>query len=304
MVKNVVDAYWQIAPGKKTLVFNVNIEHNNIVTHALKMEGLNVYSIDGLTPKNEREEILKKFSIEPDAIICNVGVLTTGFDEPTIESIILNRATKSLSLYLQMIGRGSRISENKQHFTVIDLGLNVKRHGFYNDTFDWETYFKFGKSKGNGKQGAMPVKECPKCSSLIHTRIMICPDCGHEFQSKEEKEAEEKKYKIIELLKINPPNIPIDKILELAKEKNYKPFYVVYKIATHVVNYENNHKVDLIENYDVIKDYMEKWCKAYGKTYNRFWSNILKEKINEIRGQNTAGNSNGSAQQAQGLVNF
>jgi superfamily II DNA/RNA helicase len=108
-----------------------------------------VYSITGETEKKERAEILQKFKQEPDAIICNVGVLTAGFDEPTIETIILNRATKSLSLYLQMIGRGSRLSENKSNFTVIDLGKNTARHGQYTDFFDWQTYFKNGTKKEN-----------------------------------------------------------------------------------------------------------------------------------------------------------
>jgi type I site-specific restriction endonuclease len=59
------------------------------------------------------------------AILTSVGILTTGFDEPTVDTIILNRATKSLTLYYQMIGRGSRKLPNKDQFTVIDLGNNA-----------------------------------------------------------------------------------------------------------------------------------------------------------------------------------
>ena len=86
---------------------------------------------------------------QQNAILCNVGVLTTGFDEPSIETIILNRATKSLSLYLQMVGRGSRLSENKEKFLVLDLGKNTTRHGAYTDYFDWQAYFQHG-AKLNG----------------------------------------------------------------------------------------------------------------------------------------------------------
>jgi len=137
MVHNVIESYWKLSAGKKTMVFNVNLNHNAAVYNAFRNEGLNVYSITGDTEKKERSEILQKFKVEKDAIICNVGVLTAGFDEPTIETIILNRATKSLSLYLQMIGRGSRPSENKSKFNVIDLGKNTVRHGYYDDYFDW-----------------------------------------------------------------------------------------------------------------------------------------------------------------------
>jgi type I site-specific restriction endonuclease len=293
MVLNVIEAYWKLSAGKKSLIFNVNIEHNNIVYSVLKNEGLNVYRIDGGTPKNEREQILKNFKTQPDAIICNVGVLTTGFDEPTIETIILNRATKSLALYLQMIGRGSRTYENKEFFTVIDLGLNVKRHGFYDDVFDWENFFKFGKSKGNGKEGAMPVKECPKCNSLVHTRVDLCPTCGHDFaEQREQDKKQEKERKLIELIRKKPVNIPIERIIEIAKERNHKDFAVLHKIAEHVVNYEKNNDIDLIENFELIKPFLLVWCKEYNRATNGFYNKILKEMINEKRGQNTTGNSN------------
>ena len=58
-------------------------------------------------------------------MLSSVSILTTGFDEPTVETIILNQATKSLTLYHQMIGRGSRVLENKKEFVVIDLGNNA-----------------------------------------------------------------------------------------------------------------------------------------------------------------------------------
>lgn len=78
----------------------------------------------------------------PNAILTSVSILTTGFDEPTIDTIILNRATKSLTLYYQMIGRGSRILNNKTTFAVIDLGNNYHRFGPWGSDLDWQTIFK------------------------------------------------------------------------------------------------------------------------------------------------------------------
>ena len=74
--------------------------------------------------------------------LTSVGILTTGFDEPTVETIILNRATKSLTLYFQMIGRGSRKLPNKDEFTVIDLGNNAARFGLWSDPVNWQHIFK------------------------------------------------------------------------------------------------------------------------------------------------------------------
>ena len=92
--------------------------------------------------KKERALILKWFKKTPGAILTSVSILTTGFDEPSVESIILNRATKSLTLYYQMIGRGSRILKDKKTFTVIDLGNNFHRFGPWGDDLDWQRIFK------------------------------------------------------------------------------------------------------------------------------------------------------------------
>jgi type I site-specific restriction endonuclease len=85
---------------------------------------------------------LQWFKDTPDAILTSVGILTTGFDEPSIESIIINRATKSLALYFQMIGRGSRVVNEKKEFLVVDLGNNVARFGNWTDEVDWQFIFK------------------------------------------------------------------------------------------------------------------------------------------------------------------
>lgn len=71
-----------------------------------------------------------------------MGILTTGFDVPDIEAIILNRATRSLTLYHQMIGRGSRVTESKKEFTVVDMGNNMARFGLWEEKVDWNLVFK------------------------------------------------------------------------------------------------------------------------------------------------------------------
>ena len=92
--------------------------------------------------KVEREEILHWFKTTPDAILTSVSILTTGFDEPTVDTIVLNRATKSLALYFQMIGRGSRILPTKNTFSVIDLGNNAARFGLWYEKIDWQYIFR------------------------------------------------------------------------------------------------------------------------------------------------------------------
>ncbi|MDP1745415.1 MAG: helicase-related protein, partial [Bacteroidota bacterium] len=98
--------------------------------------------LDNTNSDQERKDILHWFKTKPDAILTSVGILTTGFDEPTVETIILNRATKSLTLFYQMIGRGSRILPNKSEFTVIDLGNNALRFGLWDSYIDWQAIFR------------------------------------------------------------------------------------------------------------------------------------------------------------------
>jgi type I site-specific restriction endonuclease len=74
--------------------------------------------------------------------LTSVSILTTGFDEPSVQAIILNRATKSLTLYYQMIGRGSRRMNGKKFFNIIDLGNNAARFGTWDRVVDWQDVFQ------------------------------------------------------------------------------------------------------------------------------------------------------------------
>lgn len=142
MQSKLLNAYESTSLGKKTLIFNNGIHTSRHVYEVFKKAGYSVMYIDNTNTKEERKRILKWFKNTPDAILTSVGILTTGFDEPSIESIIINRATKSLALYFQMIGRGSRVVENKKEFLVVDLGNNVARFGNWTDEVDWQFIFK------------------------------------------------------------------------------------------------------------------------------------------------------------------
>ncbi len=124
------------------MIFNNGINTSIQVYYHLKAEGLPIMHLDNTATKKQRKQILKWFHETPDAILTSVSILTTGFDEPTIETIILNRATRSLTLYFQMIGRGSRILNNKSKFSVIDLGNNYQRFGPWEAPLDWQAIFR------------------------------------------------------------------------------------------------------------------------------------------------------------------
>jgi len=141
MQHKLVKAYEQEALGTKTLIFNNGIQTSRYVHETFLNAGYKIKYIDNTNTKEERREILKWFKETPNAILTSVGILTTGFDEPSIETIIINRATKSLALYFQMIGRGSRVFGKKNKFRILDLGNNVSRFGLWTDPIDWRYIF-------------------------------------------------------------------------------------------------------------------------------------------------------------------
>ena len=143
MLSKLMTAYNEIAKGTKTLIFNNGINTSRYVYETFKKADFNIRHLDNKNSAAERKEILTWFSETPDAILTSVSILTTGFDEPSVETIILNRATRSLTLYFQMIGRGSRTMPNKSDFTVIDMGNNVARFGMWDAPIDWQEIFHF-----------------------------------------------------------------------------------------------------------------------------------------------------------------
>lgn len=142
MQEKLLHAYTEKSLGKKTLIFNNGINTSLYVYETFKAAGFDIRHLDNTTSNEDRKEILNWFKKTPNAILTSVGILTTGFDEPTVESIILNRATKSLTLYFQMIGRGSRRLPNKEEFIVIDLGNNAARFGLWSDPVNWQHIFE------------------------------------------------------------------------------------------------------------------------------------------------------------------
>ncbi|KAA5535133.1 DEAD/DEAH box helicase [Taibaiella lutea] len=142
MLKLLLHAYESHAKRKKTLIFNNGIFTSRKVLQLFEDAGYPVKHLDNKTSGIERAEILKWFRKTKGAILTSISILTTGFDEPSVQCVILNRATTSLTLYHQMIGRGARVLFNKKAFSVIDLGNNTERFGNWDAPLDWSYIFE------------------------------------------------------------------------------------------------------------------------------------------------------------------
>ena len=142
MLSKLLLAYEERCLNQKTLIFNNGINTSLIVYDTFKKAGFNVRHLDNTATKKQRSETLKWFKETPDAILTSVSILITGFDEPSVKCIMINRATKSLTLYYQMIGRGSRLLKDKNTFEVIDLGNNFYRFGEWGSDIVWHKIFR------------------------------------------------------------------------------------------------------------------------------------------------------------------
>jgi superfamily II DNA or RNA helicase len=123
---SIVTAYNDLANDKKTVVFAAGVDHAGNLEKAFRKNGSSVRVIIGTTPEEERRQILSDFKSGAVTVLVNVGVLTEGFDEPSIEAIILAKPTRSSLLYTQIVGRGTRLFEGKEHCMIIDIADTTK----------------------------------------------------------------------------------------------------------------------------------------------------------------------------------
>lgn len=238
----VVQNYLRFAEASKAIVFNVNVEHSLKVVAAFRAAGIGAEHVDGETPRGERERILHDFRNGAFEVLCNVNILTEGFDLPAIETVILNRATKSKSLYLQMVGRGLRPSPGKSHCVVIDQGGNVRQFGPVEAPQEYVLEYTAPKgSKGSGAgQGAPPMKECPACEQLLLVQVRECGGCGHQFEASHQQLKQEDFLELTDFLPATVKAKPVTpahlrkrftdmteaELREFQELKGYKPGWV------------------------------------------------------------------------------
>lgn len=242
-----VKMYEKYSYNQKTLIFNCNVEHSLLVTEAFQKAGYDCRHLDG--ESSNRKDLLKWFDETPNAILSNVFIATTGFDQPDIETIIINKSTLSLPLWLQMCGRGSRPTKNKTFFQILDFGGNVDFHGYWEDQRDWVNIFK---NPQKHKKGIAPMKECPKCDGRVHMRKLICDlpifknkdnqlslfvqletdleICGYKFPVKPIEE------KMLEELTTYASEINVIKFIEEVKSRGNNNYRAVHLIIENIVN--------------------------------------------------------------------
>ena len=164
---------------KSWLAFCSGVEHARHVAEEFARQGITCRTIFGDTPKEVRDAIITAFKCGKIRALASMGVLTTGFNAPGVDLIALLRPTKSAGLYVQMVGRGTRLAPGKENCLVLDFAGNVRRHGPID--------LVRPKRPGDGGDGDAPPKVCPECDSILALSATECSDCGYVFPAREVK---------------------------------------------------------------------------------------------------------------------
>lgn len=170
------------AERKAWLLFCSGVDHAYHMRDEIRSRGFTCETVSGETPAPERDRIIADFKAGRIRAVTNNSVMTTGTNVPPIDLVAFLRPTLSPGLYLQMAGRGLRLSPGKDNCLFLDFAGVIRKHG------PIDAVLPPGARKG---EGDAPVKQCPQeetnekgqigCGSLVHASCRCCPDCGYEF---------------------------------------------------------------------------------------------------------------------------
>lgn len=242
MIKNtvfgdVVKYYRQLADGKKAVCYCASVKHSQRTADVFNENGISAAHIDGTTPEAERDKVIADFRSGKVQVLCNVDLISEGFDVPDCECAILLRPTKSLTLYIQQSMRCMRYRKGKRAVIIDHVG-NYARHGMPDDDREWSLD---KKSKQQKKQQAeqKPVRQCPECfftfGIIPGKKVTHCPHCGYEFPAASREPDADETIGLVKIegfkLDLSSPNdcTTYPELLEYAKSHGYKPGWAYYQ---------------------------------------------------------------------------
>ena len=174
------EAMEYLGQRKKWLVFCAGVDHVKHTVEVMDMLGIPARGVYSGMGEKDRDDALKALKDGTITALVNNNILTTGYDQPDIDLIIVLRPTQSAVLWVQMLGRGTRPAPGKENCLVLDFAANTKRLGPINDPVS-------PRKKGS-KGGDAPVKLCPQCNTYQHASVRYCTGvypsgnaCTYEF---------------------------------------------------------------------------------------------------------------------------
>lgn len=249
---DVVQHYQKLANGRKTILYAHSVEASERIAEEFKHHGIEAVHADAKTPKSARERIMYDFKNGDIQVLCNVDLISEGFDVPDCSCVIQMRPTASLVLFMQQSMRSMRYQPNKQAIIIDHVG-NFTRHGLPNTEHSWDDHFNgtAKNKKSNKMNDDLQMTDCPECFGVVEGKPEFCPLCGYEFQTEELKDLD----------KIDTELVEIDQS---------------FKVDYTLINYAKKDKKELV----TLDDY---YLYAKAKNFKDSW---IKFQMPELKGMN------------------
>lgn len=237
---DIVKSWLKFAKDRKTIIYCHSTSFSKIVAQEFRNAGINAVHVDAKTPSQKRENIMGSFKQGKIKVLCNVDLVSEGFNVPDCSCVVLLRPTESLVVYLQQSMRAMRYQPHK-HAIIIDQVGNFERFGLPDTDYKWSLDDRSKHPHREGQSADGPaIKTCPDCFGVIRAELVTCPLCGHDFSAeiREIKQKKEQELQAIKAQQIHINYISTKKPEELTsfrdlaiygKMHNYKPGWAWYQ---------------------------------------------------------------------------
>ena len=220
-------SHWlRICRDRKTLCFAVNVRHSKTLTEMFCANGVMAEHIDASTPIGIRDAVFSRLKTGETKIVCNVGIATRGIDLPYVSCLIMARPTKSYSLWIQMLGRGTRMCPGKNDCIILDHSSGSIAHGFMVNEPELDILDPKRK-----QFKTISVKICEQCYLAYQEKF--CPECGPTTREiARQKQIEVEEGELRELI-ANPGDDVITYLRnakKIAKAKGYQAGWIYYSL--------------------------------------------------------------------------
>lgn len=237
---DVIKYYKKLADGKQAICYCTSVRHSMETAMQFNLAGIEAVHVDGSTPKAERERIMNDFRRGAIDILCNVDLISEGFDVPDCECAILLRPTQSLTLYIQQSMRCMRYRKGKKAVIIDHVG-NYARFGMPDADRSWSLEGKKRQKHEISASEEVKIRECPQCFAVFKpiaddgSQVKICPYCGYEFPKKERSEIESESAELNKIkgfvLDFKTPEEcnSYGELLDYAEKHGYKKGWAFYQ---------------------------------------------------------------------------
>ncbi|HMM20608.1 MAG TPA: DEAD/DEAH box helicase [Selenomonadales bacterium] len=228
-----IEQYQKLAPGAKAICYCASIAQSQHTAEMFRQAGIPALHIDGDTHRVAREAATEDFKTGRIRVLCNVDLISEGYDIADMDAVILARPTQSLTLYIQQAMRAMRQDpDNPEKVAVIiDAVGNVYRHGLPDDDREWSLE---SKKKKSGVKPEIPLKVCPQCYGA-HKPGPVCEICGYRYPGEERAEPEQRAGELAEILELEKKRLrqeigrarDVVTLEQIAMQRGYRPGWIL-----------------------------------------------------------------------------